>query len=311
MRLDQSITHLDSLSSKEAIFDLPVLAHSGAGTKALKFGIRMAIDADQIQHVDAAGSNASSGRRIGTISGLPPTGLGRDHIVIGLDVAQIDGDELHGTTKDPSKGVEAVLGDGHVHEEGGDDSLGVDLGRDGPELHVGLGADRGYPTPSGGRGAGGSRGGRSRSAATSVGSLAIVVVVGIVIKQIAHLVVDGRTGVGPAVAARRGDISLDGIVIGVIVGILIVQVAAGSGAAGRPKTARQVEETNGTVREAGNDVPSRGCEGKTGACGKVHISLDGYTCMEKTWMRTHTFGWDESNSEDNIYGNATKSSFRA
>ena len=290
MRLDQSITHLDALSGKEAIFDLPILAHSGAGTKALKFGIRMAIDADQIQHVDAAGSNASSGRRIGTISGLPPTGLGRDHIVIGLDVAQIDGDELHGTTEDPSKGVEAVLGDGHVHEEGGDDSLGVDLGRDGPELHVGLGADRGYSTPSGGRGAGGSRGGRSRSAATSVGSLAVVVVVGIVIEQIAHLVVDGRTGVGPAVAARRRGISLDAIVIRVIVGILIVQVAARSGAAGRPKTARQVEETNGTVREAGNGVPSRGCEGKTGACGKVHISLDGYTCMEKPW-RMRIFIW--------------------
>ena len=223
----------------------------------------MAVDADQIQHVDAAGSDASSGRRrIGTISGLPPTGLGRDHIVIGLDVAQIDGDKLHGTTEDPSKGVEAVLGDGHVHEEGGDDSLGVDLGRDGPELHVGLGADRGYSAPSGGRGAGGSRGGRSHSAATSASFLAIVVVVGIVIKQIAHLVVDGRTGVGPAVAARRRDI---GIVIRVVVirvvgirvvGILIVQVAARSGAAGRPKAARQVEETNGTVREAGNDVPS-------------------------------------------------------
>ena len=295
MRLDQSITHLDALSGKEAIFDLPILAHSGAGTKALKFGIRMAIDADQIQHVDAAGSNASSGRRIGTISGLPPTGLGRYHIVIGLDVAQIDGDELHGTTEDPSKGVEAVLGDGHVHEEGGDDSLGVDLGRDGPELHVGLGADRGCSTPSGGRGAGGSRGGRSRSAATSVGSLAIVVVVGIVIKQIAHLVVDGRTGVGPAVAARRRGISLDAIVIRVIVGILIVQVAARSGAAGRPKTARQVEETNGTVREAGNGVPSRGCEGKAGACGKVHIILDGYTCMEKPWrVRTHLVGTNQT-----------------
>ena len=267
MRLDQSITHLDALSGKETIFDLPILANSGAGTKALEFGIRMAVDADQIQHVDAAGSNASSGRRrIGTISGLPPTGLGRDHVVIGLDVAQVDGDELHGTTEDPSKGVEAVLGDGHVHEEGGDDSLGVDLGRDGPELHVGLGADRGYSTPSGGRGASGSRGGRSHSAATSASFLAIVVVVGIVIKQIAHLVVDGRTGVGPAVAARGRGISLDDIVIRVV-GILIVQVTARSGAAGRPKTARQVEETNGTVREAGNDVPSRGSEGKAGACG--------------------------------------------
>ena len=218
----------------------------------------MAVDADQIQHVDAAGSDASSGRRrIGTISGLPPTGLGRDHIVIGLDVAQIDGDKLHGTTEDPSKGVEAVLGDGHVHEEGGDDSLGVDLGRDGPELHVGLGADRGYSAPSGGRGAGGSRGGRSHSAATSASFLAIVVVVGIVIKQIVHLVVDGRTGVGPAVAARRRDIGIVIRVVGIrVVGILIVQVAARSGAAGRPKAARQVEETNGTVREAGNDVPS-------------------------------------------------------
>jgi hypothetical protein len=137
----------------------------------------------------------------------------------------------------------------------------MDLGCDGPELHVGLGADRGYSTPSGG-----SRGGRSHSAATSAGVRASVGVVGIVIKQIAHLVVDGRTGVGPAVAARRRGISLDDIVIGVV-GILIVQVAARSGATGRPKAARQVEETNGTVREAGNDVPSRRCEGKAGACG--------------------------------------------
>ena len=55
------ITHLDSLSSEKTIFDLPILANPGAGTKALEFGIGMAVDTDQIQNIDATGTAASSG----------------------------------------------------------------------------------------------------------------------------------------------------------------------------------------------------------------------------------------------------------
>ena len=244
----------------------------------------MAVDTDQIQNVDATGAAASSGcgrRRIRSVTSLPSTGLGRNHVVIGLHLPEIDGNKLHGTTEDTTKGIETVLGDGHVHKEGGDDSLGMNLGGDGPELGVGLGTDGGYATPRGGRGGGGSR--RRGRPATSLGLAVVIVVfiiIGIMIEQIAHVIVDGKSGSGRAMTSTLvgGAIIIIGRVVVVVVGILIVKVATivvagGARPARRPKAASQIKETNGTVREAGNDVPARGGEGKAGACA-VYVPSD-------------------------------------
>lgn len=243
----------------------------------------MTVDTDQIQNVDATGAAASSGcgrRRIRSVTSLPSTGLGRNHVVIGLHLPEIDGNKLHGTTEDTTKGIETVLGDGHVHKEGGDDSLGMNLGGDGPELGVGLGTDGGYATPRGGRGGGGSR--RRGRPATSLGLAVVIVVfiiIGIMIEQIAHVIVDGKSGSGRAMTSTLvgGAIIIIGRVV-VVVGILIVKVvtivvAGGTRPARRPKAASQIKETNGTVREAGNDVPARGGEGKAGACA-VYVPSD-------------------------------------
>lgn len=235
----------------------------------------MAVDTDQVQNIDATGTAASSGCgrcRIRSVSSLPSTGLGRNHIVICLHLAKIDGNKLHGTTEDTTKGIQAILGDGHVHKEGGDDSLGMNLGGDGPELLVGLGTDGRYPTTRCGWGGRGSRR-RGRSGSTTSLKLAVIVVVivRIVIKEITHVIVDGRTRGGLAMTSPLVGAIIIGVVVVVVVGILIVKVATivvagGSRPARRPKAARQIKEADGTVREAGNDVPARGSEGKAGAC---------------------------------------------
>mmetsp|Transcript_12268 Transcript_12268/g.35988 ORF Transcript_12268/g.35988 Transcript_12268/m.35988 type:complete len:278 (-) Transcript_12268:270-1103(-) len=75
-------------------------------------------------------------------------------IVMSLQFAQIDGDHLDGSSLDTPERVETVGGNGDVHEEGCDDSPGLDLCGYGTEALVGAGVDEALVGCRGGGGGG-------------------------------------------------------------------------------------------------------------------------------------------------------------